>query len=179
MVVGKVPRWLRALDVVLGLITIIMSGIVLFYPKFAISMLILILAIALLVIGVARLFTGIFARYLPDWSRAVNLGTGILMIVVAIVAMLYPQLATQMLIYLLSLAMLVHGTSRIVTGAFVKVFQRWLRVFLVVIGLLTIIMSIVVLVSPGLGFLTLVIMLSMTLLFNGVARVIYGLTGVR
>jgi len=175
----KAPSWLRALDVVFGLIAVILSIAVLVYHDLAIPTLIFVLSIALLIIGIARVFGGIFAKYLSDGLRAFNVGTGILALVIAIVALLYPELATKVLIFLLSFALLLHGIARVVIGGFAKVFPSWLRGLLAVVGLLTIILSVVVFISPAFGELTLILILSITFLLNGTARIASGITGIR
>lgn len=175
----KAPGWLRAIDIVFGVIAILLSVVVLLYSELAILTLILILSITLLVIGIARLLVGIFAKYLSDGLRAINVGAGILALVLAIVAIIYPQLTTQVLIYLLSFALLIHGIVRVVIGGFAKVLPNWLQGLLVVIGLLTIALSVVVFISPEFGFLTLIFLLSIGFLLNGMARIISGITGIR
>jgi len=175
----KAPSWLRALDIVFGLIAIILSLVVLAYQELAILTLIFILSIALLIIGIARVIIGISAKYLSDGLRALNVGTGILALVVALVALLYPELATQMLIYLLSFALLINGIVRLVISGFAKAFPSWLRGLLAVVGLLTIVLSVIVFVSPAMGELTLIFLLSINFLLNGIARILSGITGIR
>ncbi len=111
--------------------------------------------------------------------RAVNVGAGLLACVLAVVALLYPQLATQVLIYLLSFALLLNGIARVVVGGFGDALPGWLRGLLVIIGLLTIIVSVVVFLYPALGFLTLVFLLSIAFMLNGIARIASGITGIR
>jgi len=175
----KAPGWLRALDIVFGLIAIILSLVVLAYQELAILTLIFILSIALLIIGIGRVIIGISAKYLSDGLRALNVGTGILALVIAIVALLYPELATQMLIYLLSFALLINGIARLVISGFAKAFPSWLRGLLAVVGLLVIVLSVVVFVSPAMGELTLILLLSINFLLNGIARILSGVTGIR
>jgi len=175
----KAPAWLRALDIVVGSIGVILSISVLMYPKPTILTLILVLSIAALVVGIARIVIGASAKYLPDGLRAINVGAGILALVVALVAMSFPQLAVQVLIYLLSLVLLVHGIARVVVGGFARVFPSWLRGLHVVVGLATIVSSVVIFLFPGFGFLTLVFILAIMFLVNGAARIISGITGVR
>ena len=175
----KAPSWLRALDIIFGLISVILAIAILVYQELAILTMILALSIALLIVGIARVFGGIFAKYLSDGLRAINVGTGILALVLAIVAILYTDLATQVLIYLLSFALLINGIARLVIGGFGKIFPSWLRGLLAVIGLLTIILSVVVFVSTTLGELTLILILSITFLLNGMARIVSGITGIR
>ncbi len=175
----RAPGWFRALDAVFGLIAIILSVVVLAYPELAILTLILILSVGLLVIGIARIFGGIFAKYLPDGLRIINVGVGALAVILAIVAILYPQLAAQMLIYLLSFALMLNGIARVVIAGFVKAFPGWFRGLLLLVGALTIVLSVVVVISPAFGFLTLVFMLSIAFLLNGIARILSGITGIR
>lgn len=175
----KAPGWLRALDIVFGLIAIILAVVVLAYQELAILTLIFILSIALLILGIARVIIGISAKYLSDGLRALNVGTGILALVIAIVALLYPELATQMLIYLLSFALLINGIVRLVISGFAKAFPSWLRGLLAVVGLLVIVLSVVVFVSPAMGELTLILLLSINFLLNGIARILSGITGIR
>lgn len=173
----KAAGWLRVLDIVFGLIAIILSAVVVAYQELAILTVIFILSFVLLVVGVVRIFGGVFAKYLSDGMRAVNVGIGILALALGGIALLFADLTTQVLIYILSFALLLNGIARLVIGGFAKAFPGWLRGFLVVVGLLTIVLSVFIFVSPGLGFLALVLMLSFTFLFNGIARVVQGITG--
>lgn len=52
--------------------------------------------------------------------------------------------------------------------------QGWLRVRYIVVGLVCVLLSIVVLAYPGLGIVTIVLMLATTLLVFGLARIIDG-----
>jgi len=173
----KSPGWLRAFDIVFGLIAVILSVVVLAYQELAILTMIFVLSIVLLVTGIARIFTGIFAKYLSDGIRVINFGIGIVAVALGLVALAYPNLTTQVLIYILSFVLLLNGVARLVIGGFAKVFPKWLRGFFAVVGILTIVLSVVVFVSSEFGFLALVLMLSFTFMFNGIARIVQGITG--
>ncbi|MDH5623407.1 MAG: hypothetical protein OEY39_02960 [Candidatus Bathyarchaeota archaeon] len=75
--------------------------------------------------------------------------------------------------------MLLHRIARVVIGGFAKVFSSWLRGLLVVVGLLTIVLSVFVFIYSALVFLILVFILSITFLLNGIARTVSGITGIR
>jgi uncharacterized membrane protein HdeD (DUF308 family) len=175
----KAPGWLRAFDVVFGLIAVILSVVVLAYQELAILTMILVLSVVLLVTGIARIFNGVFARYLSDGIRAANVAIGIVAIALGIVALVYADLTTQLLIYILSFALLLNGVARLVIGEFGKAFPKWLRAFFAVVGVLTIILAALVFVYSDLGFLALVLLLSFTFMFNGIARIIQGVTGIQ
>ena len=173
----KAPGWLRAFDIIFGLIAVVLSVVVLAYQELAILTLIFILSIVLLVTGIARIFTGIFAKYLSDGVRALNFGIGLVAIVLGLAAMFYTNLTQQVLIYILSFVLLLNGVARLVIGGFGRAFPKWLRGFFAVVGILTIILAVVVFVYSEFGFLALVLMLSFTFMFNGIARIIQGITG--
>jgi uncharacterized membrane protein HdeD (DUF308 family) len=173
----KASGWLRAFDVIFGLIAVVLSVVVLAYQELAILTMIFVLSIVLLVTGIARIFTGIFARYLSDGIRAANVAIGIVAIALGIIAIVYTDLTTQLLIYILSFALLLNGVARLVIGGFAKAFPKWLRGFFAVVGILTIILAAIVFVYSDFGFLALILLLSFTFMFNGIARIIQGITG--
>ena len=175
----KSPGWLRAFDIVFGLIAVVLSVVVLAYQELAILTMIFVLSIVLLVTGIARIFTGIFAKYLSDGIRAINLGIGIVAVALGLVALAYPNLTTQVLIYILSFVLLLNGVARLVIGGFGRAFPKWLRGFFAVVGIITIILSAVVFVYSEFGFLALILMLSFSFMFNGIARLVQGITGIQ
>jgi uncharacterized membrane protein HdeD (DUF308 family) len=174
----KAPNWLRALNMVFGLMCVLLSAVVLAYPGLDILTLILILATALLVVGLARIMVGAFAEYISIRLRAINLGAGLLEIAITITTMLYPQLITQTLIQLLSVALLVHGTTSLVIGRFARTLPSLLRGLLAIVGLLSITSSVIALISIPIGFLSLVYILAIGYLANGIAEIILGITGI-
>ena len=175
----KSPGWLRAFDIIFGLISVIMSVVVLVYQELAILTLIFVLSLILLVLGVARIFGGIFGKYLSDGIRALNVGIGLVAVILGMITLVYTDFTTQILIYIISLALLLNGVARFVIGGFAKAFPKWVRAFFIAIGALTIRLSVVVFVYSELGFLALILMLSVTFMFNGIARIIQGITGIQ
>jgi len=170
-------RWLHAFDIVFGLIAVILSVVVLTYQELAILTMIFVLSIGLQVIGNARIISGILAKHFPDGIRTFNFGMGLVMSSLAVVALVYVDLTTQVLIYILSFILLLNGVARLVIGGFARTLPKWLRRFLVDVGVITIALSVVVFMAPSFGLLTLVLILSITFLFNGVARIVQGIKG--
>jgi|GEM_PF-6809498 len=58
----KLPGWMRALAIIVGIISIVAAIIVLLYPAIAVATLMMLLAIGLLLIGIERLAIGISGR---------------------------------------------------------------------------------------------------------------------
>jgi uncharacterized membrane protein HdeD (DUF308 family) len=174
----KAPNWwLRVLNVVFGLVCILLSAVVLAYPGLDTLTLILILAIALLVVGLARVMVGVFAEFIPIRLRAIIIGASLFEIAVTMINILYPQYITQTLIQLLSVALLVHATISAVIGGYVRAFPSLLRGLFVLAGLLGITMSVAAFLSTPLGFLASVYLLAIGYLSHGIVEVNWGITG--
>lgn len=175
----KSQGWLRTLNIIFGLICVLLSTVVLAYPGLGILTLILILATALLVVGLARVIVGVFAEYIPIRLREISVGAGIFEIAVTLTNILYPQYLAQTLIQLLSAALLVHATIGALIGGYARTLPSLLRGLFIVVGLLGITMSVAAFISIPVGFLASVYMLSVGYLLNGIVEIVLGLTGIR
>lgn len=175
----KTQGWLRVRYIVVGLACVLLSTVVLVYPGLDILTLILMLSTALLVFGLARIIDGVFAEYFPYRFRIFNVGVGLFEIVVTITNMLYPQYITQTLIQLLSVALLVHGTTNALIGRFAVILPSLSRGLSVVFGSSSLALSVAAFISIPLGFLTSLYMLSIGYLLSGIAEIVLGITGIR
>jgi uncharacterized membrane protein HdeD (DUF308 family) len=175
----KMSSWLRAANLIIGFIILLLSLVVLSYPGLAITTLIMILAIGLIITGSVRIFIGFMDESISDKLRGFNVFIGLLMFVLAFIVIIYNWLTTIVLIYILAFSLLLNGLARFVIGGAVKKFPGWLRGFFVVIGALSIVLSFLIFIYPGLGTLTLVYILSIVLLLNSMSRIARGITGKR
>jgi uncharacterized membrane protein HdeD (DUF308 family) len=176
----KTQDWLRALSVILGLTTVILSAVVLAYPGLDILTLILLLATVLLVIGLGRIIVGTFGENISIRLRTIDVAAGLLGIAITITAMLfYPQLVTQTLIELLSIALLVHGIISAAIGGFAGMLPSLLRGLFVTVGILSIVLSIIAAVFTSLTFLTLIHILAIGYLSIGLAEITLGVVGIK
>lgn len=108
----------RIVNIVLGLLIIAVSIVLMEFPVFSAALLIVLAAIALLVIGVARI---IHAFREEDIHRAtrkyLSVGVGILCIVVAILIIANPTtFGLMLLVFMLSITLIIVGISMIVRG---------------------------------------------------------------
>ena len=163
-------------DIILGSLAVVLSIIALIYPEIALSTIIFVTSLALFILSLPRIISGIFLNDLPNGLRALNVITGSIALLVSTIALLYPNLATQALIYLLSLGLLLIGTVRLTVGVFFKIFPKWIRTLFVFAGSFTLIVGILAFIFPEFGFLGLVLLISISLLTNGIIRIIQGLT---
>jgi len=163
-------------DMILGSIAVILSMLALFYPEITITTMILIASLALFILSLPRIITGIFLIDLPNGLRALNAISGSIALVVSTVALLNTNLETQALIYLISLGLVLIGTVRLSIGIIFKIFPSWIRTLSSTAGCFTIIIGVLPFIFPDFESLELILMISISLLLNGVIRIIQGLT---
>ena len=175
----KIPNWLRGLYIIIGLITVALGIVVLLMPSVAIETLAFLLYLALLFVALGRMLIGTMFKDLPRGLRIINVvaGLALLGIAIMVLAYQYPFFATAVMISLLALGLLIDGITRIAIGGFAKILANWVRASLVVGGILTVILSIVVLVFPDVAVLTLVFLLSIGLIWSGADAIFAGATG--
>jgi uncharacterized membrane protein HdeD (DUF308 family) len=108
----------RIANIAAGLLIIALSIVLMEFPVFSAALLIVLAAIALLVIGIARI---IHAFREEDIHRAtrkyLSVGVGILCIVVAILIIANPTtFGVMLLVFMLSITLIIVGISMIVRG---------------------------------------------------------------
>ena len=115
---GKfLPSWLRAANIVLGVLAFILSVVVINEPGFAVRTLILLLYVVLFVRGVAGISLGAVGKQFSAMLRGLSVGAGVLSIILGIVFLAVPALGVDVLIILLSLGLLITGLESIAAGA--------------------------------------------------------------
>jgi uncharacterized membrane protein HdeD (DUF308 family) len=175
---SKSPGWMRAIQIGLGIIALVLSIIALFFPAFAFISVVYILAIILFFTGIERILVGIFAP-LPGSSRWGTIGLGILVLIVAIIALAFPVDTALFVIILISVALLFDGISRIVHGIGDKSISKGSRVFSIIAGIFSIGVSILIFASPFLGAVFAGVLISIALLIIGIQIITAGATGRR
>lgn len=128
------------------------------YPILSVNIIVILLSVALLVIGVERIASGIVDVVLSSSLQKTkesssrrrkvapftNIGLGTVAIVFAIIALVSPALMSERPLTLLSVAISVmfNGLARVIQGAFDKNQSTWFRTFSIGIGTLSIVTSI-------------------------------------
>jgi len=114
---GKfLPSWLRAANIVLGVLAFILSGVVINEPGLAVRTLVLLLYVVLFVRGVAGISLGGAGKQFSAMLRGLSVGAGVLSIILALVFLAMPALGVDVLIILLSLGLLITGLESIAAG---------------------------------------------------------------
>ena len=113
------------------------------------------------------------------WKFATGVIIFLVGLFVLISTLAIPGLTIRTLIFIIALAFILIGLSRIFIGGTTKEYKKGYRIFLIIIGMIIILISVIILLYPGLGTANLILLLSISLLLNGVARLILGIIGLK
>lgn len=175
--VEKMPAWVRAAEIILGLVSLAAGIWVLAYPGLGFLTLILILAVGLIFLGSREIVLGAMGTFLPRWLRAANIFLGVLAFILSLVVLAEPGFAVLTLVALLYVALFVRGVAGLTLGAAGRQISTRLRAASSVVGVLSIILSIVILAIPALAIATLIFLLSIGLLVTGLEAIAAGIIG--
>ena len=174
MIAEKSPNWLRAVQIGLGLIILVLSIMVLINPIFGAISVIFFLAFLLLFAGIEKVISGLF---IPGKSRFASVGLGIIVIILSLIALAYPVGTGIFIVMLLGVALLVDGISRIIHGIRDKQAKKWSKSFSIGVGILSILLAFVVIAIPGIGLIFAGILIGIALLITGIQIISAGISG--
>lgn len=172
----KQPGWLRGLEVVTGFLSVVLGVLVLVFPDWGVSTLVVLLSFGLVFVGV-RSISLVGYGSLPKALRAVSVITGILSLIFALLVFIFPDFAVLTLLILVSAGLVTYGFGRIFVASTLRTTSSWHRGMMVVVGVIDIILSIFVLVLPGLALLTLAFILALALIVSGAEMIVSGAIG--
>jgi uncharacterized membrane protein HdeD (DUF308 family) len=170
----KSPNWFRSIQIGLGIVILILSILVLINPIFSTILVILILAFMLLLAGIEKVTSGLI---LHRKARVVNIGLGIIVIAISLIALIYPIGASIVVVQVLGIALLVQGISRIIYGMKNKNISKGSRGFRVGVGVISIIFSVVKLTIPKIGLIYTGIFIGISLLVTSIQIITEGIKG--
>jgi len=171
----KSPGWVRAVEIGLGIIVVILSIYALASPGAVFVSLVALLGIILFIVGIGRIISGIF---LPIKGRWAIIGLGIVTLIFAGLVIAFPLIASWIITIFIGIALLFGGAASISQG-FAGKESGWKRGFIIGVGVLLIILGIMVLVSPVFGAQLAGIVIATGLLIAGIQMIVSGATGRR
>ncbi|WP_458747049.1 HdeD family acid-resistance protein [Candidatus Nitrosocosmicus sp. T] len=174
MSIDKSPVWVRAAQIGLGIIILILSIVVLLNPVIGGISIIFILALLLFFAGIEKVVSGIIGK---GKSRFANIALGIIVIIISLIAMTYPVGATVIVVVLLGIALLVDGISRIIHGLKSRKETGKSNLFGMGVGALEVIFAIAVIVIPNIGIALAGILIGIALLITSIQIIYAGVTG--
>jgi uncharacterized membrane protein HdeD (DUF308 family) len=172
--VGEYPYWLRVAEVVFGLLTVAISVVVMANPSFSAQNLVLLLALALSFNAVRMIATGSVKGRLMSLEGLGLAGGGLLALAIIAAVVFVPGLSLQTLILLLVVSLTIQGFGRVL-HSLGRESPRWLRGSALATGVVTVVLAAIVELVQGVALLTLVTLLAVIVLVNGVETVVSGL----
>ena len=110
------PLWHRVVNAIFGLIFIITAILAIIYLPLGGLLWAIILTIALMVLGITLLITGIFGVVYPTWHRVFVVIIGVSIFALGIYIIIQPTAALFILALILATGLLLAGTYFIVLG---------------------------------------------------------------
>jgi len=168
------PYWFRVVEVVFGILTIVVSGIIIASPGYGAQNLVLLLSLALVFSTVRMIAIGGVRRALRSFEGIGLAGAGLFALVLVIAVELVPGLSLQTLVFLLAISLSIQGLGRVLysTG---HGLPRWLRGSSLAAGISMVLLAAVVEFVQGVALLTLVELLALTVLVGGGEAVLSGI----
>lgn len=120
---NRLSKGLRALSAIAGVTSLILALLVLLFPGFGVLTLILLVSFGLMVYGFGRIFTAYALKETVGWLRGTIVAAGVVDVILSVLVMVLPSVATLTLAIILSVVVLVSGAEMIVSGA---VGRTWL-----------------------------------------------------
>jgi uncharacterized membrane protein HdeD (DUF308 family) len=170
----KSTNSMRAAQIGLGAIAIILSTLILVHPVASVVSIIVTLSVILLVVGIERVLSGILVDNNSRWG---SIGLGVLVIILASIFLSYPVGTTVFLLLLIAVALLFIGIAGIMREISDKQGSGWSRVFGVVAGVIAVAVSGLMMASPLYGAVFASLVLGIALLVIGIQIIAAGISG--
>ena len=158
--------------VIFGLVAIAASIFVLAVPGIALITLVFLLSFSLLFVGLSRIARGISLSALSRGHRVLDIVAGLLGIVIGIIVFLFPLLGIGTLVFTLAFGTMIYGIVSVAIGASLSRLTKGVRALVLLVGILAILLSVIVLVSPAVAILTLISLLSVSFMINGIESIV-------
>jgi uncharacterized membrane protein HdeD (DUF308 family) len=143
---------MRALRVALGVGTVVVGFLVLFWPEATLAVVAILFGAQLIVAGAMRIGTAIMSRDVDGWLRAVGFLVGVLVLVAGVLCLRNPFVSLLSLVLLISFGWLVVGVGELLAAASPdSSSSRWPYVLG---GIVSIVGALLMLFWPGLALLT-------------------------
>jgi uncharacterized membrane protein HdeD (DUF308 family) len=177
----KSTKKFRASNIVFGLLIIILAVMILIFPTTTLTFLIYIVAFTILLGGIIRVINAFSDEKLSNFKVIIRFLVGLILIafsiIIIVITLIDPGYSILLLINLFAIALLIMGIGRLVIGLFAKGFDSWFRIALFIIGIITIILSIIIFFIPTIGIYALLVLISIELILNGLGRLLLGIVG--
>ncbi|MFX0055296.1 MAG: DUF308 domain-containing protein [Promethearchaeota archaeon] len=171
------PSWSRWLDLVIGVAILVVSLWIVIDSTLTQRTIILTIAIALLIVGFVRIIKSIFMKRIDTRSRITKGTVGVAAVLISVGVVLFPGLAITFLVTMMTFAIMLMGMSRVIVGYLERELATWARALYMIGGAIAFGFGFLAALFPGLGFYTLILLISAAMITVGVIRIASGITG--
>jgi len=162
--------WSGAL-IVMGIVAIVLGVLVLVWPNATLLVVAITFGIQLIIGGAVRLAVSRDLPREPGWVRPVSMLLGALSIIAGIICLFRPGTSLLVIAILIAIGWIAEGIAAIAHG-FGSDRTTGTRVFLIVVGVVSVIAGIVVAILPGSSLLFLTRLAGIMLIIIGVAEIV-------
>lgn len=110
----------------------------------------------------------------PGWQRGIQIGLGVLTVILSVYALAFPTTTFIAVIVILAIILFMIGIEKIISSLSLPSKGRWATIAL---GILVIIFAGIAISFPVAAAVVVSVLIGIALLFNGLARIIDGLSG--
>ena len=110
------------------------------------------------------------------WLRGIQIGLGIITVILSIYALAFPAATALIVTIFVGIGLIFNGCARIVEGISGK-HSGWAKLFLIGVGILSIVICTVVLASPLFGVVFVGLIITIGLLITGIQMIAVGAAG--
>jgi len=167
------PFWVRTTELVLGVVSIGVTLVVLLNPDFGARTTVSLLAFAILLNSV-RIASAGGATHLPALRRRAGLALGLLSGVALAIALLLPGLGLTTITLIIAVGLAIQGLDRLLHVTHFG-HPKWLRASALTVGATTLALAAAIVAFPGIAMVTLVGLLTLTIVVNGIDSVVVGI----
>ncbi len=114
---------------------------------------------------------------MPQWLRIFEIVVGVIAVGLGLYVLLNTGPGLFFLVFLLAVALIVLGISRIAFGISAKVFPGWVRGVSLVAGIIILLLGLYVATNPATTLPILIFLLALAMLIYGVERIFMGAAG--
>ena len=118
--IGIIAHWIdkrsRITNIGLGIIAIILSILAITYPGVTISLVIMLMAFSLLIVGISRIILGFNGSSSNKLSRYMIIGTGIISAVIGGMIFEYTLFRIELVSMMLGTAVMINGIQSIISS---------------------------------------------------------------
>ena len=171
---GYYPYWLRVSEVILGLLTAAIAIVALANPTLGVERLAEILSAALAFSAARMVASGSVRTGLRRIQALGVAGSGLLALGIVVAIVVVPRLSLETLVLLVAVTLTIQGLGRIIqaTG---RERPGWSRGATLATGVVTVLIAGIALLVQGIALATLIALVSVVVLANGVEMVVSGL----